>query len=148
MTRTIASVRTAVVVTIFAVATATALGGTFDLSWYTINGGGATSTGGGFELSGTIGQADAGAPMAGGDFELTGGFWPGADPSAADVCGDFDSDGDVDLSDFAVFGQCFGGAFNPPAVGCPAGADADCDDDGDVDLSDFALFGQNFTGSL
>lgn len=32
------------------------------------------STGGEFELSGTIGQPDAGK-MSGGDFTLTGGFW-------------------------------------------------------------------------
>jgi hypothetical protein len=62
--------------------------------------------------------------------------------------GDFDGDGDVDLDDFAVFGQCFGGADNPPAAGCPSGVDADLDGDGDVDLNDFAIFGQNFTGAL
>src|SRR5262245_58150211 len=51
----------------------------FDLSWHTIDGGGATfSTGGGFELGGTIGQFDAGAPMTGGGFQLTGGFWAAA----------------------------------------------------------------------
>jgi hypothetical protein len=50
----------------------------YNLSWYTFDGGGpgapGFSTGGDFELSGTIGQADAGA-LSGGDFELTGGFW-------------------------------------------------------------------------
>jgi hypothetical protein len=62
-------------------------------------------------------------------------------------CGDFDGDGDTDLSDFAVLGQCFGGANNPPAASCPLGADTDLDDDGDVDLADFALFGQCYTGA-
>ena len=33
------------------------------------------TTGGDFELSGTIGQPDAGLTMIGGDFEVTGGFW-------------------------------------------------------------------------
>src|SRR5688572_14222946 len=33
------------------------------------------SSGGGFSLSGTIGQWDAGPTMTGGDFALTGGFW-------------------------------------------------------------------------
>jgi hypothetical protein len=61
--------------------------------------------------------------------------------------GDFDGDGDVDLADFALFGQCFGGANLPPAGACPPGVDADLDDDGDVDLSDFAAFAQNFTGA-
>jgi hypothetical protein len=60
---------------------------------------------------------------------------------------DFDGDGDVDLADFAVFGQCFGGANLPPAGSCPPGADADFDNDGDVDLSDFATFSQKFTGA-
>lgn len=51
----------------------------FGLSWYTVDGGGHMfSNGGGFELGGTIGQADAGPPMTGGRFELSGGFWPGA----------------------------------------------------------------------
>lgn len=60
---------------------------------------------------------------------------------------DFDGDGDVDLADFSVFTQCFGGSFNPPAASCPAGVDADLDGDGDVDLADFALFTQKFSGS-
>ncbi|HEY3242565.1 MAG TPA: hypothetical protein VGM03_04360, partial [Phycisphaerae bacterium] len=48
----------------------------FDLSWYTVDGGGGdNSTGGTFALAGTIGQPDAGAPMTGGTFSLTGGFW-------------------------------------------------------------------------
>jgi hypothetical protein len=51
-------------------------GGGYDLDWHTVDGGGVMfSTGGDFELSGTIGQPDAGGPLTGGDFELTGGFW-------------------------------------------------------------------------
>lgn len=54
--------------------------GAYDLSWNTVDGGGGTSTGaGGYELSGTIGQPDAGGAMTGGTFSLTGGFWPGAE---------------------------------------------------------------------
>ena len=50
-------------------------GGDYDLSWSTIDGGGAMrSTGGDYELSGTIGQPDAGE-MSGGDYTLQGGFW-------------------------------------------------------------------------
>lgn len=46
------------------------------LDWFTIDGGGGTSTGGVFAMSGTIGQPDAHAqPMTGGNFSLTGGFW-------------------------------------------------------------------------
>jgi hypothetical protein len=48
----------------------------FAIDWFTIDGGGGTSTGGVYSLSGTIGQPDANAqPMTGGNFSLTGGFW-------------------------------------------------------------------------
>ena len=47
----------------------------YSIDWYKISGGGGTSTGGGFSLSGTIGQHDAGGPMTGGNYSLTGGFW-------------------------------------------------------------------------
>ncbi|HSH05024.1 MAG TPA: hypothetical protein VLL52_21095 [Anaerolineae bacterium] len=57
-------------------------GGTFDLSWSTIDGGGGTSTSGNFTLSGTIGQPDAGT-MSGGNFSLNGGFWQPATSCAA-----------------------------------------------------------------
>lgn len=46
----------------------------YDLSWFTIAGGGGTSTGGVYSVSGTIGQADAGV-MSGGNYSLIGGFW-------------------------------------------------------------------------
>jgi hypothetical protein len=58
-------------------------GGDFDLTWNTIDGGGAASTGGGYTLSGTVGQPDAGA-MSGGNYALTGGFWSGA-PAGASI---------------------------------------------------------------
>ena len=59
----------------------------FDLSWHTIDGGGGTSTSEVFELSGTIGQHDAGR-MTGGEFALSGGFWPasGGAPPATGAC--------------------------------------------------------------
>ncbi len=47
---------------------------TFSLDWFTIDGGGGTSTGGVYSVSGTIGQPDAGK-MSGGNFTLEGGFW-------------------------------------------------------------------------
>jgi hypothetical protein len=47
----------------------------YSLEWFTVDGGGGTSTGGGYSLSGTIGQPDAGGAMTGGNFTLTGGFW-------------------------------------------------------------------------
>ncbi len=57
-------------------ATVTRGEGGLTIGWYTIDGGGAmTTTGGSFELSGTIGQHDASPPATGGNLELTGGFW-------------------------------------------------------------------------
>lgn len=50
------------------------VGGNFDLSWSTIDGGGGTSTGSTFNLKDTIGQPDAGA-QSGGSFSIEGGFW-------------------------------------------------------------------------
>jgi hypothetical protein len=48
----------------------------YKIDWYTIDGGGGTSSGGSFSLSGTIGQPDAGK-LSGGNFVLDGGFWGG-----------------------------------------------------------------------
>jgi hypothetical protein len=57
---------------------------------------------------------------------------------------DFDADGDVDLTEFAVFQACFNGPNRPPADGCMA--NADLDGDGDVDLSDFVVLQACFNG--
>ena len=52
--------------------------GDYDLSWWTVDGGGNTfNTGGGYSLGGTSGQPDA-AVWSGGDYTLAGGFWGGA----------------------------------------------------------------------
>jgi hypothetical protein len=48
----------------------------YELSWYTIDGGGGRSSGGPYVLMGTIGQPDA-AYSSGSQYELLGGFWPG-----------------------------------------------------------------------
>jgi hypothetical protein len=47
----------------------------FSIDWFKIAGGGGTSSGGNYALSGTIGQADAGGPLTGGAYALTGGYW-------------------------------------------------------------------------
>ena len=49
----------------------------YEITFFSIDGGGGTSSGGSYTLSGTIGQPDAGA-MSGGSFILEGGFWGGA----------------------------------------------------------------------
>lgn len=49
----------------------------YEISWYTVDGGGAQNlTGGTYTLSGTAGQADAGA-LSGGTYTLAGGFCGG-----------------------------------------------------------------------
>lgn len=54
---------------------ATVANAQYSIDWYKISGGGGTSTGGVYTVSGTIGQHDAGGPMTGGNYSLTGGFW-------------------------------------------------------------------------
>jgi hypothetical protein len=49
---------------------------TYAINWSTIDGGGGTSTGGVYSVSGTIGQPDASGPMTNGVYSVTGGFWP------------------------------------------------------------------------
>jgi hypothetical protein len=51
--------------------------GSYDLAWWTIDGGGGVSSGGVYALAGASGQLDAGV-LTGGGYELTGGFWGGA----------------------------------------------------------------------
>lgn len=46
----------------------------YSIDWFTIDGGGGSSTGGVYSVAGTIGQPDAGA-MSGGNFSIQGGFW-------------------------------------------------------------------------
>ena len=47
----------------------------YEISWYTIDGGGTQDlVGGSYSLNGTIGQSDAGT-QSGGTYQLTGGFW-------------------------------------------------------------------------
>jgi hypothetical protein len=47
----------------------------YSIDWFKIAGGGGTSTGAVYSVSGTIGQHDAGGPMTGGSYSLTSGFW-------------------------------------------------------------------------
>jgi hypothetical protein len=109
----------------------------FELSRWTVDdGGGMFTTGGEFELSGTVGQPDAGT-MTGGVFELNGGFWfPLAD-------GDCNDDGAVSLLDYGDFEACLSGPDGGVTTSCRC---QDIDWDADVDLSDVALFQRSFTG--
>jgi hypothetical protein len=49
----------------------------YSIDWSTVDGGGGTSTGGVYVVSGTIGQPDAGK-MQGGQYTIEGGFWAAA----------------------------------------------------------------------
>lgn len=107
-------------------------GGGFELCWSTIDGGGGTSTGGGFTLRGSIGQVEAGGPLAGGDFELRSGFWPGAIPDGCRP--DLNNDGDLNFFDVSAFLQAFN---NQEPV-------ADFNGDGLFNFFDVSAFLQEF----
>jgi hypothetical protein len=50
----------------------------YDVAWWTVDGGGALSLRDDSSLSGTVGQPDA-AVLEGGGYMLVGGFWPGGE---------------------------------------------------------------------
>jgi hypothetical protein len=98
---------------------ATVTSGDYQIVWSTIDGGGGTSTGGQYKLTGTIGQPDADY-SAGDNYELLGGFWPGgplcfvdfpdftrlADywlETGSNLPADLDGSGIVDLYDLKLF---------------------------------------------
>ena len=56
----------------------------YSLDWFTVDGGGGTSTssGGNYSVSGTIGQPDAGT-LTGGGYTVQGGFWGGLAASSS-----------------------------------------------------------------
>ena len=60
-------------------------GGGYDLTWYTVDGGGGTVSGDGYSLTGTIGQPEPGAALASGDYTLLSGFW-GSSGEAPPAC--------------------------------------------------------------
>lgn len=99
---------------------------TYDLTWNTVDGGGADSTGGVYELTGTIGQPDAG-DLSGGIFTLRGGFWGGI---PGPCFGDLNGDRKVDLSDLAILLADYGCNTG----NCPG----DLSGDGNTNLSDLA----------
>jgi len=99
------------------------------IPWFTMDGGGSSSTGGTLTLSGTVGQADAGR-LSGGNFTLVGGFWAG---DAGRCVGDVNADRRVDLADLATLLTNFG------TVGGGSLSMGDVNRDGDIDLTDLAM---------
>jgi hypothetical protein len=84
--------------------------GLLDLSWHTVDGGGGSSAGGGFELAGTIGQADAGISGSG-TMAVAGGFWSAMTDDIEPPCpGDLSGDATVDGADLGLLLGNWGGS--------------------------------------
>jgi uncharacterized membrane protein len=98
----------------------------YAIPWYSMDNGGAIeSTGGTVELSGSIGQTDAGPALSGGTYTLNGGFWPGA--ASGPICiADFNGDGSIDIFDVFAFITAFNNG--DPSV--------DLDGNGSIDIFD------------
>jgi len=126
--RTATGLTTVGLIVVGAALTEPAAGQVFSIPWHTIDGGGGTSSGGSFTLSGTIGQHDAGGPMTGGSYSLTGGFWAGT--NAEPCVGDFNGDGTVNTLDVLAF-------LNAWTAG---EGSADINDDGTVNTLDVLAF--------
>jgi hypothetical protein len=73
MTRTIT--RFLALLGLIALTSSSGVCGQYSIDWFKISGGGGTSTGNVYTISGTIGQHDANVLMGGGNYSLTGGFW-------------------------------------------------------------------------
>jgi len=95
----------------------------YQIVWSTIDGGGGTSNGGQYVLTGTIGQPDA-AYSEGGRYEVLGGFWPGGP-----LC-------IVEFEDFARFAEQW--------LYTGSGLPGDLDGDNDVDLEDLSRLADNW----
>ncbi len=108
-----------------------ALANDFEITSYTIDGGGGYSAGGSFELEGTIGQPDAGF-MSGGAFNLEGGFWPRTKLPACACLGDRNGDGTRDGGDIQQFTLCL---INSGSCQC-----ADVNETGGVTIDDLDEF--------
>ncbi|MGA2680006.1 MAG: hypothetical protein ABSF37_12015 [Sedimentisphaerales bacterium] len=91
----------------------------YQIVWSTIDGGGGTSSGGQYKITGTIGQPDAGYSESG-SYELLGGFWPGGL-----LCL-------VDFPDFARFADSW--------LETGSNLPADLNGDGVVNIYDLKLF--------
>jgi len=70
-----AGVRASICLILLLLLSATLVHAQFAIDWFKIAGGGGTSTGGVYSVSGTIGQLDASGPMTNGQYSLVGGFW-------------------------------------------------------------------------
>jgi len=117
--------------------TETFAAGPYQIDWHTIDGGGGTSSGGPYVLTGTIGQPDADW-CVGGNYELLGGFWPGGPIKPVDC---FPSTYST-YNDWVTLGK--------PACWCakPKGSGYQCDGDADGKDSGGINKFRVFTGDL
>ena len=102
-------------------------GGPYDLTWSTIDGGGATFSGGGaYAAGGTVGQHDAGR-LSGPPYVLAGGFWgrgvAGASPTPTPIpsacIGDCGGGGHVTVDELLTMVSIALG--NASVLDCPGG---------------------------
>jgi hypothetical protein len=107
---------------------------------FTIDSGGGTSTGGSFELSGTIGQLDGGgAPgLSGGAFAIVGGFWPASITTAPECFADITGNSTVDVDDLLAVINAWGTCPTPPEL-CPADISPPGFGNGVVDIDDLLI---------
>jgi hypothetical protein len=119
--------------------------GQLSIPWWTFDGGGGTSAGGVFTLTGTAAQCDAGVPMTGGGFTMTGGFWvvaTGACTADLGVQGGVEGqDGVLDNNDFVVFISLFFNHDPRADFGAQGGV---AGSDGSFDNNDFVVFIDRF----
>lgn len=103
------------------------------INWSTIDGGGGTSAGGSFTLSGTMGQPDAGV-LSGGSFAVSGGFWAVVQTAVCYANCDGSTIAPVlNVSDFACFLNSF--AAGEPYANCDGSTASPV-----LNVQDFACF--------
>lgn len=110
-----------------------ALAQPIELTWSSLDAGVQKSTAGSLELTGTIGQVDAGRRLASTDHVLTGGFWSGG-AVTPDCLSDLNDDGVADLADFLQFFNQFD----------QEGFGSDVNMDNQLDFADFLSFFNSF----
>ncbi|PHQ78660.1 MAG: hypothetical protein COB69_09525 [Phycisphaera sp.] len=102
----------------------------YEITSSTIDGGGGAIAGTTYELTGSIGQADAGGVLTGNTYELEGGFIPTRNATPPRLCADQNNDGNVTPTDFSAWI----GNYNANSLV------ADVNQDGSVTPTDFSAW--------